>query len=101
MFVWGVFWGVGVAFFMSHISLLVCIVEITYVYIIQYLCFMGTFFCYAHLYCFVRCVSKIVWTLAVLGVLYACVLYFCICACLAQLSVFHMERCSRQNRYYL
>ena len=35
-----------------------------------------------------------VWTL-VLGVLYACVLYFCICTCSAQLSMFHMERHSR------
>ena len=35
------------------------------------------------------------WTHAVLGVLYACVLNFCICACLAQLSMFHMERNSR------
>ena len=36
----------------------------------------------------------IVWTQAVLGVLYACVLYFRICPCSAQLSVFHMEwRC--------
>ena len=37
----------------------------------------------------------IVWTPAVLSVLYACVLYFCICTCLAQLNMFHMERCSR------
>ena len=37
----------------------------------------------------------IVWTPAVLGVLYACVLYFCICTCSAQLSMFHMERRSR------
>ena len=34
-------------------------------------------------------------THAVLGVLYACVLYFCICTCSAQLSMFHMERCLR------
>ena len=39
----------------------------------------------------------IVWTHAVLGVLYACVLYFCICTCSAQLSMFHMERCSRNT----
>ena len=37
----------------------------------------------------------IVWTPAVLSVLYACVLYFCICTCSAQLSMFHMERHSR------
>ena len=29
---------------------------------------------------------------AVLSVLHACVLYFCICHCSAQLSMFHMER---------
>ena len=28
---------------------------------------------------------------------YACVLYFCICTCSAQLSLFHMERCSRST----
>ena len=39
----------------------------------------------------------IVWTPAVLGVLYACVLYFCICTCSVQLSMFHMERCSRNT----
>ena len=39
--------------------------------------------------------SMIVWTPAVLSVLYACVLYFCICTCSVQLSMFHMERCSR------
>ena len=36
-----------------------------------------------------------VWTHAVLGVFHACVLYFCICTCSEQLSMFHMERCSR------
>ena len=50
------------------------------------------------LYCLVECLSKIVWTHAVLGVLYSCVLYFCICTCSAQLSLFHMEKCSR-NRH--
>ena len=45
--------------------------------------------------CLVGCFSKIVWTPAVLSVLYACVLYFCICTCSAQLSMFHMERRSR------
>ena len=38
-----------------------------------------------------------VWTHAVLGVLYACVLYFCICTSSAQLSMFHMERRSRNT----
>ena len=38
-----------------------------------------------------------VWTPAVLSVLYTCVLYFCICPCSAQLSMFHMERRSRNT----
>ena len=37
----------------------------------------------------------IVWTPAVLSVLYACVLYFCTCTCSALLNVLHMERRSR------
>ena len=61
--------------------------------LIQYLGFMGTFF----FYCLVGCLSMIAWTPAVLGVLYACVLYFCICTCSAQLGMFHMERCSRNR----
>ena len=36
-------------------------------------------------------------TPAVLSVVYACVLYFCICTCPAQLSMFHMERRSRNT----
>ena len=39
----------------------------------------------------------IVWTHAVLGVLYARVLYFCICTCSAQFSMFDMERRSRNT----
>ena len=39
----------------------------------------------------------IVWTPAVLSVLYKCVLYFCICPNSAQLSMFHMERRSRNT----
>ena len=39
----------------------------------------------------------IIWTPAVLSVLYACVLYCCICTCSAQLSMFHMERRSRNT----
>ena len=57
---------------------------------------MGTFF-NTHLYCLVGSLSMTVWTRAELGVLYACVLYFCICACSAQLSMFHMDRCSRNT----
>ena len=39
----------------------------------------------------------IIWTPTFLSVLYACVLYFCICTCSAQLSMFHMERHSRNT----
>ena len=54
--------------------------------------FYGYFFLFLN--CLVGCLSMIVWTPAVSGVLYACVLKFCICTCSAQLSMFHMERCS-------
>ena len=47
--------------------------------------------------CLVGCFSMIVWTPAVLSVLYACVWYFCVCTCSAQLSMFHMERHSRNT----
>ena len=47
--------------------------------------------------CLVGCFSMIIWTPTVLSVLYACVLYFCICTCSAQLSMFHMERRSRNT----
>ena len=39
----------------------------------------------------------IVWTHAVWGVLYACVLYFCTCTFSMQLSMSHMERHSRNT----
>ena len=39
----------------------------------------------------------IIWTPTVLSVLYACVLYFCICTCSAQMNMFHMERRSRNT----
>ena len=41
--------------------------------------------------------SIISWTPTVLSVLYACVSYFCICTCSAQLSMFHMKRHSRNT----
>ena len=47
------------------------------------------------LLCSVQCFSMVIWTPSVLSVLYTCVLYFCICTCSAQLSMFHMERCPR------
>ena len=50
--------------------------------------FMGFFF----FHCLIGCLSMIVRTPAVLSVLYACVLYFCICTCSAQVSMFHVER---------
>ena len=46
-------------------------------------CFVLFFFCFFFFYCLVGCFSMIVWTPAVLSVLYACVLYFCICPCSA------------------
>ena len=36
-------------------------------------------------------------TYCLLSVLYACVFYFCICTCSAQLSMFHMEKRSRNT----
>ena len=48
-------------------------------------------------YCLVGWLSMIVWTPAVLGVLHTCVLYFCIGTQLVQLSMFHMERHSRNT----
>ena len=46
--------------------------------------------------CVVGCFSMIIWTPTVLSVLYYMhVLYFCICTWSAQLSMFHMERRSR------
>ena len=54
--------------------------------------FMGILFL-----CLVGCFSMITWTPTVLSVLYACLSYFCICTCSAQLSMFHMERRSRNT----
>ena len=55
-----------------------------------------------HLYCLVACLSMNVCTHAVLDVLHACVLYFCVFNCSAQSSMFHMERRSLWNytHYY-
>ena len=41
-----------------------------------------------------------VWTHAVLGVLYACVLYFCVCTCSAQLSILHIDIYARTMKRY-
>ena len=80
-------------FFFLHSSSLDCMVVITVVYIVAVFGFYGyNHFFNTHLYCLVGCLSMIVRTHAVSGVLYACVLYFCICTCSAQLSMFHMGR---------
>ena len=48
-------------------------------------------------HCLIECFSMIVCTPAILSVVYACVLHFCICTYSAQLSTFHMERRSRNT----
>ena len=63
-------------------------VGIIYVYVDMVFGFMGNSF----FNCLVGCLTMIVWTPAVLDVLYACILYFCICTCSGQLSMFQMER---------
>ena len=63
-------------------------VGVIYVYVDRVFGFYGLFF-------LVGCFSMFVWTPAVLSVLYAYVLYFCICPCSAQFSMFHLERRSR------
>ena len=63
-----------------------------YLYIDTEFGFYGYFF-----NCLVGCKSMIVWTPADFYI-YACVLYFCInCTCSVQLSMFHMERSSRNK----
>ena len=42
-------------------------------------------------------VDRLFGHLLFLSVLYACVFYFCICTCSAQLSMFHMEKRSRHT----
>ena len=73
------------------LSSLVLMVGVIFVYVDSVFGFYG----YSFL-CLVGCFSMIIWT-PVLSVLYACVLYFCICTCSAQLSMFHMERRSRNT----
>ena len=64
-------------------------VGVIFVYVDMVYGFYGYSFFYI-----IGCFSMIIWTPTVLSVLYACVLYFCICTCSAQLSMFHMERFS-------
>ena len=68
-------------------------VGIIYVYVDTVFGFLWILF----FYCLVGCLSLIVWTPTVLGVLYACVLYISTCTCSAQLSMFHMEKRSRNT----
>ena len=74
-----------------HLSSLVCMVGVIFVYIDTVYWFYGFFF----FFCLIGCFTMIIWTPPVLSVLYASVLYFCICTCSAQMSMFHMERRSR------
>ena len=71
------------------LSVLVCMVGVIVVYVDT------VYWFYILFLCLIGCFSMIIWTPTVLSVLYACVLYFCICTCSAQLSMFHMERCPR------
>ena len=75
---------------------LVCMVGVIYVYIDTVFGFYVVFFCFVFLL-LSWMFQHIVWTPAVLSVLYACVLYFCICTCSAQLSMFHRVRRSRNT----
>ena len=79
---------------MRHNSSLICMVGISYVYIDTIFAFYGYcfFLFYTHLYCLVGRLNMMVWTHAVLGVLLASVLYFCMCTCSAQVSMFDIER---------
>ena len=61
-------------------------------FVVVFLLFLGLLF-----YCLVGCFSMVVWIPAVLSVLYACVLHFCTCTCSTHLSMFHMERRSRNT----
>ena len=85
-----------------HVSERVCVC----VCVIISLCGSGYFFVYIDtvygfygysFLCLFGCFSMITWTPTVLSVLYACVSYFCICTCSVQLSMFHMERRSRNT----
>ena len=67
-------------------------IEVIFVYINM----VFGFYRYSFL-CLVGCFSMIIWTPAVLSVLYACVLYFCLCTCSVQLRMFHMERRTRNT----
>ena len=59
----------------------------------RYIGFNGCSFFYAYLDVSARLFGH----LLLLSLLYACVFYFCICTCSAQLSMFHMEKRSRNT----
>ena len=92
-----VYWFYGYSFFMlnwmfQHDFLdTYCFECLIFVYIDTVYWFYGYSFSYL-----IGCFSRIIWT-PVLSVLYACLLYFFICTCSAQLSMFHMERRSRNT----
>ena len=54
-------------------------------------------FCGCSFFCLTGCFSMIVWTPAVFGCLICMFFYFCICTCSAQLSMFHMEKRSKNT----
>ena len=70
-----------------HVRSLVCMVGVIYVYIDTafFFFFLLLSWMFQHA-CLDTCC---------LSVLYPCVLYFCICPCTAQFSMFHMEKRSR------
>ena len=75
------FWTFVAFFFLIHHS--VCMVGITFVYIEMIFAFLWVLLKKTHLYCLVGCLSTIVWTHAVLGVLYMhvfCILVFALCS---------------------
>ena len=80
-------------FICAEVQVLVSVCITQEVYVDTVFRFYGSIF----FHCLVGCFSTIVWTHAVLSVLSACVLYFCICTCSAQLNMFYMEKCSRNT----
>ena len=79
LFVFCFFLGGGGGLVFRYNSSLVCMFW-DYLCVSWYdICVLWNIFFYTHLYCLVGCLSMIVKTHTVLDVLYACVLYFCIC----------------------
>ena len=80
-----------------HFMLLVCLLLLfSGLFVVVFFCVVNS-----HLYCLVGCLSMIVWTHAVLSDIYACVLYFSSCTCSAQLSMFHIERHSKNTLFII